>query len=151
MSDTSETTLDLYKLAVEMADRVSARRGGANQFYLTLETLILGVPAAFELGGGGTGADAHLVSLSIVGILVAVVWWLQLRSYRSLNRAKFQVILAIERDQLPLALFGDEWKHLKNAGVPGWRGRYAELGFVESVVPGIFVLLQVLLLVGVGW
>jgi len=151
MSDTSETTLDLYKLAVEMADRVSARRGGANQFYLTLETLILGVPAAFELGDGGKGADAHLVSLSIVGILVAVVWWLQLRSYRSLNRAKFQVILAIERDQLPLELFGDEWKHLKDAGVPGWRGRYAELGFVESVVPGIFVLLQVLLLVGVGW
>ena len=85
-----------------------------------------------------------------MGILVAGVWWLQLRSYRSLNRAKFQVILAIEREQLPLAIFGDEWKHLKDAGVPGWRGRYAELGFVESVVPGIFVLLQVLLLVGVG-
>ena len=64
MSDTSETTLDLYKLAVEMADRVSARRGGANQFYLTLETLILAVPAAFELGDGGKGADAQSPSAS---------------------------------------------------------------------------------------
>lgn len=150
MAETSETTLGLYKLAVEMADRVSARRGGANQFYLTLETLILGVPAAFELGTDGAAADVHVVSLSVVGVLVAVVWWLQLRSYRSLNRAKFQVILAMEREQLPVALFADEWKHLKDTAVPGWRGRYAELGLVESVVPWIFVLLHVLLLARAG-
>lgn len=33
--------LEQYKLAVEMADRVSARRGNANLFYLSVQTTLL--------------------------------------------------------------------------------------------------------------
>ena len=33
--------LELYKLAVEMADRVSARRAAANAFFLTVNTALL--------------------------------------------------------------------------------------------------------------
>ncbi len=33
--------LELYKLAVEMADRVSARRATANAFFLTVNTALL--------------------------------------------------------------------------------------------------------------
>ena len=35
---TDPVVLELYQLAVEMADRVSARRGLANTFFLTLNT-----------------------------------------------------------------------------------------------------------------
>src|SRR5258708_1558294 len=37
------TILELYKTAVEMADRTSARRAGANSFFLTLNTALAAV------------------------------------------------------------------------------------------------------------
>lgn len=41
--------LDLYKLAVEMADRVSARRGTANAFFVTVNTALLAFLSLAEL------------------------------------------------------------------------------------------------------
>ena len=49
MKEPTHDTVELYKLAVEMADRVSARRGHANQFYLTLQSVLLGAPALVAL------------------------------------------------------------------------------------------------------
>lgn len=93
-------TLELYKLAVEMADRVSARRGTANQFYLGLETLILGAPVMAQYLGSNTVVHPELMTaLGAAGILVAFVWWMQLRSYRDLNSAKFKVINDIDSRQ----------------------------------------------------
>ncbi|MDV8030794.1 MULTISPECIES: hypothetical protein [unclassified Rhodococcus (in: high G+C Gram-positive bacteria)] len=140
--------LDVYKLAVEMADRVSARRGLANQFYLSLETLILGVPALLQVSDNGPALGEGRASiLSILGIVVALVWWLQLRSYRQLNKAKFDVINSIEGEHMTIRIFSDEWKSLKSDHVERWRPRYAELGTVERVVPGIFAAMNLAVLV----
>ncbi len=79
---------------------------------------------------------------TFAGIALAISWWLSLRSYRDLNTAKFSVIAKMEA-QLPVHLFEDEWSCLKKDPVKGWRGRYAELGQVERVVPAIFALLYV--------
>ena len=38
--------LEQYKLYVEMADRISARRGLTNTFFLTLNTTVVGLVAA---------------------------------------------------------------------------------------------------------
>ena len=38
--------LEQYKLYVEMADRISARRSTANTFFLTLNTLLVGALSA---------------------------------------------------------------------------------------------------------
>jgi hypothetical protein len=38
-----QQVLDLYKMAVEMADRVSARRSTANAFFLTAEAALVAV------------------------------------------------------------------------------------------------------------
>ena len=80
--------------------------------------------------------------------MVACTWWLQLRSYRDLNRAKFDVITRIERDYLEPRIFTDEWDSLKKDRVPGWRKRYAELGTVERVVPLIFIAANI---IGIVW
>jgi hypothetical protein len=135
---------ELYAMAVEMADRVSARRGHANQFYLTLQTLLLGGPALF----GALGDDNEIdplrgFLLAIVGVIVSITWSLQLRSYRDLNRAKFHVINNIEATHLMIKPFTDEWASLKKDPVPFWNGRYAELGAVERVVPAIFLIVNV--------
>ncbi len=138
--------LDLYKLTVEMADRVSARRGAANSFFLAIQTAL--ASAAALLSGTDRTLDADRLGalvVSIVGVVLSCSWWVLLRSYRDLNRAKFGVILGIERNHLPIHPFGDEWESLKADPVPWWRGRYAELNTVERVVPVAFLLVYIVL------
>lgn len=136
--------LELYKLTVEMADRISARRGQANQFYLTLQSTLLGVPAIFSFLGRGELDPLRATLLATIGAITSITWWLQLRSYRDLNRAKFNVINRLERDHLPVRPFSDEWTSLKKDPLPNWKGRYAELGTVERIVPLAFLVLEVL-------
>ena len=123
--------LDQYKLAVEMADRVSARRGVANSFFLTVNTALIALL-------GGTDLRWYV---PLAGIAFAVTWWALLRSYRDLNRAKFEVILEMEK-RLPVQVYGDEWASLKDAAPAGRRlAAYRELGQVERLVPGLFALI----------
>lgn len=130
--------LELYKLAVEMADRISARRAVANTFLLAVQSGLVSLLGthAFDpqaIAGGG--------------LVLALAWWVLLRSYRDLNRAKFKVICDMEK-RLPVQLFDQEWQYLKRDPVKTWRGRYAELGTVERVVPLIFALINGLVLAG---
>ena len=129
---------EIYKIAVEMADRISARRGLANSFFLTINTTVLGL-----LG-------THVTSwyLSVAGIVLCVSWWALLKSYRDLNRAKFEIILAMEKN-LPAAMYADEWARLRKdrvrfglspAALRPWLAQYRELGIVERTVPWVFVL-----------
>lgn len=146
---TPSDVLELYKLTVEMADRISARRGQANQFYLTLQSTLLGVPAILSAFGASEFNPLRATLLAVIGAITSATWWLQLRSYRDLNRAKFDVINRIERDHLPVRPFSDEWASLKQDPLPTWQGRYAELGTVERFVPMAFFLLEVLVAITV--
>ncbi|WP_457784557.1 RipA family octameric membrane protein, partial [Streptomyces albidoflavus] len=83
----------------------------------------------------------------LAGITLSAAWWMQLRSYRDLNTAKFQVINKLE-EHLPARIFADEWEALKRDPIPGWRKRYAELGTSERIVPLVFVGAHLILFVG---
>jgi hypothetical protein len=141
--------LELYNLAVEMADRVSARRTAANAFFLTLHG---GLAAAVGILGQATSPEkdvsVYLLLAPTAGLALSAAWFLLLRSYRDLNKAKFTVITEIE-GELPLQIFAKEWEQLKKDPVEGWRARYAEQGTVERVVPAIFALLYVAAIVRV--
>jgi len=128
--------LEQYELAVEMADRVSARRATANGFFLTVQTTLVAL-----LSVPGIQRDW----IAAAGVIFAATWWLLLRSYRDLNAAKWKSIQSLE-SQLPAQPFTDEWKTLKEDPVKGWRQRYAELGFVERLVPAVFAVLFVVIL-----
>lgn len=136
----SGTYFDLYKLTVEMADRVTARRGTANSFFLAVNSALAAVV-------GATSADQTVAALA--GIVLSAAWWLLLRSYRDLNRAKFKVIIEMEQ-KLPVQPYDAEWKYLKDDKVAGWRGRYAEQGTVERVVPVAFIALYLAVILGAG-
>ncbi len=133
--------LDLYKLAVEMADRVSARRGLANSFFLTINTAVVGV----------LGTQSSRWYFAVAGITLSVAWWASLVSYRNLNAAKFNVIISMEQS-LPRQIYEEEWKLLSSPRRPAVSGsrpslsrlsKYRELGWVERVVPWVFVLLYI--------
>jgi hypothetical protein len=136
--DLSPAEFDLYRLAVEMADRISARRTAANTFFLTIHTLLFGTIGFSRIGQ--PHAPPMLWVLPTAGITLCFIWWALLRSYRDLNKAKFDVITEMEK-KLPISLYADEWKSLQKDPVSRWRGRYAELGTIERRVPGVFGLI----------
>jgi hypothetical protein len=138
-ADLPDHYFELYTLAVEMADRTSARRLTANTFFVTVNTALAAV-----LGG-----HAFPWYVASAGIVLSIAWWALLKSYRDINAAKYNVILAMEA-QLPARVFGDEWDHLTGAWVrfslkPGrfsmWLSQYRELGRIERTVPWIFAII----------
>jgi hypothetical protein len=130
-----------YKLAVEMADRVSARRGTANLFYLSIQTTLL-TAAGLTYTTTQHAPWYTTITVALTGCSISGAWWRQLQSYKLLNQAKFVVINAME-DQLPVKVFSDEWEILKQQ-----TSSYIELGAIERVVPWLFAVLQILLMVG---
>lgn len=140
-------TMELYLLAVEMADRISARRGNANTFFLSVQTALVtligfGIPKLSESPWWVPTAVA------LAGITLSGAWWMQLRSYRDLNGAKFRVINSLE-EKLPARIYTDEWDVLRNDAATGRRHRhYTELGTTERLVPVIFAVAHLILLTG---
>jgi hypothetical protein len=130
-----------YKLAVEMADRVSARRGTANLFYLSIQTTLL-TAAGLTYTTMQHATWYSTVTIALTGCTISGAWWRQLQSYKLLNQAKFVVINAME-DRLPVKVFSNEWEILKQQ-----TSSYIELGAIERVVPWLFAVLQILLMVG---
>ncbi len=141
-------TLDLYKFAAEMADRVSARRGATNSYFLTLQSGLIAT-LGFLTSGESPADRWVLMAVCAAGAATSLTWFLLLRSYRDLNRAKYDVILEIEK-LLPHRVFGDEWTSLKKDPVKRWRPRYAELGTVERVVPILFAAMNIALAAYLG-
>ncbi len=157
--DDTGTILEIYKTAVEMADRVSARRAGANTFFVTVITALAAVVGIVSSArkppphGNVPTFDAFgLVTTAFAGIVLAFVWWMLLRYYRRLSRAKWKVINELET-RLPAQPFTDEWKHLhpdeptsdeELAKLP-WRRRvhlrsqHREATVVEQFVPFVFM------------
>ncbi len=142
----------LFELAVEMADRVSARRATANTLFVTLHTALVAAiglvrPRRLERVGSTTTTrlvedNFGLILAAAFGIVLALTWFLLLKSYRDLNRAKFQVIDELEKD-LPVPIFRREWELLKKDPIKPLRKRYAELGLVEQVVPLAFIVIYI--------
>jgi hypothetical protein len=137
--------IELYKLAVEMSDRVSARRGTANAFFVTVNTALLAFLGLAELN--------VVWPVAVGGVVISVTWTLLIKSYRNLSAAKFMVINNAEK-RLPLKVFCGEWQVLRkdrpeNLWPRNWRtwlSRYVEFTIVEMVVPFVFSALYLAIL-----
>ncbi|PZG02056.1 hypothetical protein C1I99_04260 [Micromonospora deserti] len=128
--------LDQYKLYVEMADRISARRGLMNTFFLTLNTVIVTAFGAFWKDPP-TAPVWYLTAPAVVLLMQCAAWFWLLRSYRQLNSAKYIVIGALE-ERLPASPYWRaEWKALGEGKDPS---RYWPLTHLEQWVPVSFAL-----------
>lgn len=135
----AELLLEQYKIYVEMADRVSARRGTANAFFLTLNSAI------FAAIGFVWGRDTHPASWlltfpMIVFVAQCFAWFWLVRSYRQLNGAKYAVIGAME-ERLPASPYWRaEWKALGEGRDPA---RYWPLTHLEQWIPLLFAFVYI--------
>ena len=130
--------LEQYKLYVEMADRVSQRRDQSNRFYVTIVSAlaaIVVVIARFGVPENGALLEVAFLVIGLFGIALSAVWHFNIRSYRTLNSAKFEIINCIEK-QLPFAGYSEEWEILRP---PEGRRPYFQLTRVEQLVPVIFM------------
>jgi hypothetical protein len=126
--------LDQYKLYVEMADRISARRQSANSYFLTINTGLVG------LIGYVTTKDTsnYLWLMAGAGIALSYLWYRLIRSYRDLNSGKFKVIHFIEK-RLPLSPYDAEREAIGRGEDPKL---YKPFTHIEAGVPWVFVLLH---------
>ncbi len=139
----SGSLLEQYKLYVEMADRISQRRGAANTFFLTFNTAVVGALAGFYKD---VPPDVSVAMYAAAAVL-SIAWGVLLRSYRNLNTAKFKVIGMLE-ERLPAnPYYKAEWKAL---GEGKDLRRYIPLSAIETVVPAVFFLIYIYLFV-VTW
>lgn len=163
-ADEDAVVLDLYKTAVDLADRWTTRRASANTFFLTLNTAlaaIVGIISAARRPPPHGDLPAFdglgLTMTAAAGIVLAVVWWALLRYYRRLSKAKWDVINELE-ERLPVHPFTDEWAklHPNETGTatpakPGWLVRlqlkveHREATVVEQVVPWVFIVIYLVL------
>ncbi len=123
--------IEQYKVYVEMADRISQRRGLTNTFFLTFNTAIVVALAGFY---------QHVpikisIAVYLAASVMAITWAILLRSYRNINTAKFLVIGHLE-ERLPAQLFyAAEWKAL---GEGKDYKKYVPLSLIETIVPVVF-------------
>lgn len=128
---------EIYKLMVEMADRVSQRRQAANSFYLSINTFLITASAYI----GATEASARVTLLvCCAGVLISVLWTKAIESYKSLNENKFSIINALEA-KLIAQPYSDEWAKID----PSAHGKkHRPFHQTEKVVPKVFIALFVL-------
>lgn len=128
------TLLEQYKLYIELADRVSARRSAANTFFLTLNTAVFTAIGVFWQNPP-TASPWLGVFPAAVLVFQCLVWFWTIRSYRQLNAAKWVVVGALE-EQLPASpWWRAEWKALGEGKDPSL---YWPLTHVEQWVPFVF-------------
>ena len=128
--------LEIYKMMVEMADRVSQRRQAANNFYLSVNTFLVGGSAFLKTLTPSTGT---LAIVTVAGLAICALWYQNIQSYRTLNGAKFEVINDVET-RLAEQPFHTEWQTLDPDGDGK---RHKPFYAVEGVVPWVFAAVYV--------
>lgn len=133
-SDGAGVILEQYKIYVEMADRISARRGLTNTFFLTLNTAVLtAVGVAWAHPPHHVG---YWLAIPVVVLLGECTSWFWLvRSYRQLNSAKYAVVGALETKLPASPYWKAEWTAL---GEGRDRARYWPITHLEQGVPLLF-------------
>jgi hypothetical protein len=107
-----EHLLEQYKLYVEMADRISNRRGQTNRFYISLLSGLLALLSIVV--GSHIFSDFQsvvFIVVAILGLALCILWNINIRSHRQLNSGKFKVIHEMEQ-HLPFPCYDKEWSRI---------------------------------------
>jgi len=127
--------LEQYKLHIELTDRISQRRYIINTSFMTLNTALLSGTYWFH--------DINF-GILVIGILISLVWYISINSYRQLNSAKFKIIHEIEK-KLSANLFNYEWQLL---GREKEKMKYWSISKLEQYIPFIFIMIYLIIYLG---
>ena len=129
--------LEQYKLYVQSAENVSARRVASSNYLLTLNAALV---ALYGFQSAGFGENFWALLVPVIGIPVSLLWLLIIKSHADLNRVKFVVIHEFE-EHLPAAMFKYEWTLAEE----GQGKAYRAVTTIERRIPVLFAALHVAL------
>jgi hypothetical protein len=121
----NDQVIEVYKVMVNSAEKVSDRRQVTNNFYGTLSSAII---AAIGLAFNAR-EQSVLAYLFTVGLVSATAWLLHLWKFTQLNSAKFKLILELEKS-LPFQPF------TKESVTPS---QFLRFSWIEALVPIILL------------
>ena len=130
--------LDIYKIYVENADRISSRRQSANSFFLTINTVIVSFVGYVQLDKTQVFNAAFYWVVGVAGMVLCFLWYRLVKSYKDINTGKFKVIHEIEK-RLPIAPYDAEWEALGRGKNPKL---YLPFTRIELGVPLVFFILH---------
>ena len=131
--------LEQYKVYVQSAENVSARRVAANRFMLTINAALV---ALYGLQSANFGQGYWTLLMPAIGIPVSVLWYLIIKQHANLNRIKFDVIHELEQ-HLPAAVYTYEWTLAEE-----WQGKtYRAVTRLERWISILFAILHIVLAV----
>ena len=139
-AESQSQILEIYKIHVEMADRVSQRRENTNRLFVAILSAIVVLIAAMPRFAPDTELLPAKFTISIValtGVFLAAAWFVVIKSYRQLNDGKFQALHELEQS-LPFSFYTIEWNKLQRGEN---RRVYWKLTVVETFLPLIFIIL----------
>lgn len=140
-NDYKEHLFEQYKLYVESIEKTSDRRQHANNYFITINTALISlIGLSFQIKILGNLSFVKPI-LALVGIIVCIVFWYLIRSYKQLNTGKFAVVHKIE-EHLPLALYKYEWEVL---GKGEDNKKYYPFSHIELIIPWVFGIVYALL------
>jgi len=130
--------LEIYKIYLQMADKISDRRQSANSFFLTINTVIVGFISYISISNTAHNSNLFYILISIAGMVICYYWYRLIRSYKDLNSGKFKVIHKIESN-LPISPYDTEWEML---GRGKDKKKYLPFTKVEMRIPWVFFALH---------
>ena len=135
--------LEQYKIYVQSAEQVSARRVASSRYLLTLNIALV---TLYGMQSEGFVQSYWAILVPILGILVSGLWYQIIQSHRDLNDVKFQIIHQLE-EHLPVALYAYEWQLAEE----GNGTSYSAVTRTEKWIPRAFVALHIILLISLFW
>lgn len=135
--------LEIYKIYVGTADKISERRQTANSFFLSINTAIVGLVSYLQAGSNEKTFLGFYLLVSTAGMLICYIWYRLILSYKQINSGKFKVIHQIE-EQLPLSPYNAEWEMLGRGEDPK---KYLPFTHIEILVPWVFLGLHAVLFI----
>lgn len=128
--------IDIYKIYVEMVDRIYARRLSSHKFFLSLNTAIIALWG--YRGIFSTVENSFSIIIAIAGLVLSLTWFFYIRSNRILRGNAFRVIHGIE-NFLPIKPYYTEDKINKGSNYIGFT-------IIEMVIPWVFLAIFIIVI-----
>ena len=138
--------LEQYKLYVQSAENVSARRVASSRYLLTINAALV---ALFGLQSANFGQGYWTLLIPLIGILVSVLWYLIIKSHIDLNRIKFDVIHEFEQ-HLPTAMYKYEWTLAEEGQGKAYRAVTTIERWIPILFAGLHVVLAVMIILAIA-
>ena len=144
-----DDSFELYKLMVESSESLIQRRQKTNAFFITVIGSLLAIAGLLVKTGSITKESVGILyGFSVIALLLCNSWRNLIDNYGKLNKAKFDVILRLEKE-LGSQIYSAEWISL-GKGVRS--DKYKSFTSTEKNVPLFFgLLIVVLTVIAAGW